>query len=73
MKPYLTGHVGSYELYDLWEWLQTPEKKRKPAVTNWTSGFVRQLASLIEQYYKQKETPKKVKYTDIFLQKPYMY
>ncbi len=67
------AHVGSYELKTLHDWLLTPEKDRKEAVFNWTSGYIRHLATIIERYYKQKEdVTNHPKYEDVYRDYPFM-
>jgi len=54
-KP--NGHIGSYEIERLYDWLLTSEKERKESVLNWTSGLARNIGLIIEQYYKQIKNP----------------
>jgi len=66
------GHIGSYEVERLFDWLLTEETKRKPAVLNWTSGLARQTGYIIEKYYRQTKKPDYPKYDEIFSTKPFM-
>jgi len=68
----INGHISNYEIERLFDWLITDEKKRKPAVLNWTSGLARQIGYLIEKYYKQIRKPDCPKYEEIFSTKPFM-
>lgn len=68
----MNGHIGSYELLQLFDWLLTPEKERKEAVLNWTSGLARQFGYVIEKYYKQSSKPTYPKYKEIFSTDPFM-
>lgn len=38
----MNGHISSYEIETLFDWLLTEEKERKEAVFTWTSGLARQ-------------------------------
>lgn len=72
-KP--NGHIGSYEIEQLYDWLLTPENKRKEAVLNWTSGLARFLGYIIERFYDQKnlkDLKKYPKYKNTFSTKPFM-
>lgn len=70
-KP--NGHISSYEIERLYDWLLTNEGKRKPAVLNWTSGLARYIGYIIEKYYKQVENPKGYpKYKETFSTSPFM-
>lgn len=71
-RKVMNGHIGSYEIVELFDWLLTPEKDRKAAVFTWTSGLARQIGYIIENYYKQKTKPDYPKYKDIFLTDPFM-
>lgn len=68
----MNGHISSYEIETLFDWLLTKEKERKPAVFNWTSGLARQIGYVIEKYYKQTCKPDYPKYKEIFSTKPFM-
>lgn len=70
-KP--NGHIGSYEIERLYDWLLTDEKERKEAVLNWTSGLARFIGYIIEKYYEQTKNPKGYpKYKDTFSTEPFM-
>lgn len=70
-KP--NGHIGSYEIEQLYDWLLTNEKERKEAVFNWTSGLARHIGYIIERYYKQIKEPKDhPKYKEVYSTKPFM-
>lgn len=66
------GHISSYEIQQLFDWLLTEEDKRKAAVFTWTSGLARQIGYIIEKYYKQTKKPGYPKYDEIFTTKPFM-
>jgi len=68
----MNGHISSYEIERLFDWLLTPEDIRKQAVLNWTSGLARQLGYIIEKYYTQKKKPDYPKYDEVFSTKPFM-
>lgn len=68
----MNGHIGSYELLELFDWLLTDETERKSAVFNWTSGLARQFGYVIENYYKQVKKPDYPKYEEIFSTDPFM-
>lgn len=69
---FCNGHIGSYEIERLFDWLLTKESKRKPAVLNWTSGLARQIGYITEKYYRQIKRPDYPKYNEIFSTKPFM-
>lgn len=66
------GHISSYEIRQLFDWLLTEEGKRKAAVFTWTSGLARQIGYIIEKYYKQTEKPGYPKYNEVFSTKPFI-
>lgn len=66
------GHISSYEIRQLFDWLLTEENKRKAAVFTWTSGLARQIGYIIEKYYKQTKKPGYPKYNEVFSTKPFM-
>lgn len=53
----MNGHISSYEIQKLYDWLLTDEKDRKEAVFEWTSGLARHIGYIIENYYKQVKKP----------------
>lgn len=66
------GHISSYEIRQLFDWLLTEEGKRKAAVFTWTSGLARQIGYIVENYYRQTKRPDYPKYNEIFSTKPFM-
>lgn len=68
----MNGHIGSYELETLFNWLLEDEKERKEAVLSWTSGLARQFGYIIERYYQQVKKPDYPKYKEIFSTKPFI-
>lgn len=69
---FMNGHISSYEVETLFDWLLTEEKERKPAVFAWTSGLARQIGYIVERYYKQAGKSDYPKYKNIFSTKPFM-
>ena len=68
----MNGHITSYELKTLFNWLLEDEKERKEAVLSFTSGLARQMAMIVERYYKQTQTPDYPKYDKVFSTDPFM-
>jgi len=66
------GHISSYEIELLYDWLLTDEKERKEAVFQWTSGLARQIGHIIEANYKQIKRPDYPKYKQSFSTRPFM-
>ena len=70
-KP--NGHISSYEIMTLYDWLLTDKKERKEAVFAWTSGLARYIGYIIEKYYKQVKNPRDYpKYKETFSTDPFM-
>lgn len=72
LEKFLNGHISSYEIETLFDWLLTDEKERKQAVFTWTSGLARQIGYVIEKHYKQINKPDYPKYRKIFSTRPFM-
>lgn len=68
----MNGHISSYEIEVLFDWLLEDKKMRKEAVFTWTSGLARQIGYVVERYYKQMKKPDYPKYSEIFSTPPFM-
>lgn len=68
----MNGHITSYEIKRLFDWLLENEKTRKKAVFEWTSGLARQIGYIVERYYRQTKKPDYPKYDEIFSTSPFM-
>lgn len=68
----MNGHISSYEIKRLFDWLLEDEKTRKEAVFEWTSGLARQIGYIVERYYRQTKKPDYPTYDEIFSTDPFM-